>query len=386
MGHTELVPRRSSTSDAGSGERRRGKLRYGWTTGACAQAAAAAAFEALISGRFPDPVTIELPRGRRPAFPLAARELGDGWARACVRKDAGDDPDVTHGALICATVRWRDQAATGTLFRAGPGVGTVTLPGLPVPVGEPAINPAPRRMIRAELARVGARHGLVYDPELGPPLVVELSVPGGEELAKRTWNPRLGIVGGISILGTTGVVVPYSCSAWIASIRQAVDVAMRQGLDHLAAATGDVSARAAQKRHHLPQLAVVDMGDFVQATLRHIARRKPRHLTLAGGFGKFSKLAAGALDLHSSRSQVDRSFLASLARERGADARLVRSIEQANSALEVLERCRASGVAIGTAVAERALEVARRELDAELSLDVLVVDRAGRIVGEAATP
>ena len=410
IGHTHAVSERLSETAAGAPRAARaGKLRYGWTTGACAQAAAAAALEALLGGAFPDPVTIELPRGRRPSFPLAERAQGEGWARAGVIKDAGDDPDVTHGALIVATVRWRERGAApegagggaprsggrsaaaaaasgakvGTVFRAGPGVGTVTLPGLPVAVGEPAINPSPRRMIRAELARVAGRHGLACDPELGPPVVVEISVPGGEELAKRTWNPRLGIVGGISILGTTGVVVPYSCSAWIASVRQAVDVATRQGIDHLAAATGDASARAAACRHRLPELAVIDMGDFVRPTLRHVSRRRPRRLTLAGGFAKFSKLAAGALDLHSQRSQVDLRFLAELARERGARPGLVDAIERANSALEVLERCLAEGVPVATAVAERALAVARAEVDPRVELDVLVVDRAGAIVGEA---
>ncbi len=183
-------------------------LRRGWTTGACASGAARAAFEALLTGSFPDPVPVALPRGLRPAFALAAQSLGQDFARASVVKDAGDDPDVTHGALIVATVRFAPRGA-GLSFRAGEGVGIVTLPGLPLPPGEPAINPAPRAMIRANLDEVAQRIGVGLDA------VVEISVPGGAKIAERTANGRLGIVGGLSILGTTGVVVPYSCAAWI---------------------------------------------------------------------------------------------------------------------------------------------------------------------------
>ena len=184
-------------------------LRRGWTTGACAAGAARAAFEALLTGHFPDPVPVALPKGLRPEFALATHELGADFARAGIVKDAGDDPDVTHGALIVATVRLARPGA-GVSFKAGEGVGTVTRPGLPLPVGEPAINPAPRAMIRANLGEVAARLGA------GADAIVEISIPGGERIAKRTANGRLGIVGGLSILGTTGIVIPYSCSAWIA--------------------------------------------------------------------------------------------------------------------------------------------------------------------------
>lgn len=198
-------------------------LRYGWTTGACATASTAAAYTALLTGTFPDPVEIVLPKGHRPAFALARERLDAGSAMAAIVKDAGDDPDVTHGALVSATVR-RAEPGAGVVFRAGTGVGTVTKPGLPLPVGEPAINPVPRKLIREVVQRVAAEHGGTGD------VVVEISVENGEELARHTWNPRLGILGGLSILGTTGVVVPYSCSAWIDSIRRGVDVARAEGL------------------------------------------------------------------------------------------------------------------------------------------------------------
>ena len=336
-------------------------LRRGWTTGACATAATTAAYAALRTGTFPDPVTIDLPGGKRPAFALAVERLEQGAATAGVVKDAGDDPDVTHGALVLATVR-HGPSGSGVEFRAGPGVGTVTLPGLPVRVGEPAINPVPRRMMREA----------VGDADV----IVEIGVEGGEELARRTWNPRLGIEGGLSILGTTGVVVPYSCSAWIASIRQGIDVAVAAGHEHVVAATGDTSERAARERYPLPDSAVLDMGDFAGATLKYLARHPIPRLTLAGGFAKLSKLAAGYLDLHSGRSQVDLDRLAAVA---GLPA-----LAHANTAMHALELARQAGVPLADRVAADARDVALGVLGgAPVAVEVLVVNRAGEIVGEA---
>ncbi len=238
-------------------------LRRGWTTGACAAAAAKAAYAALVTGEFPDPVEIELPRGERPAFALATTRKGDDSATAGIVKDAGDDPDVTHGALILATVRL-GAPGSGVVFRAGAGVGTVTRPGLAIPPGEPAINPVPRRMIRAAVADIATAANCAGDVE------VEIAIPGGEALAAKTLNPRLGIVGGLSILGTTGIVVPYSCSAWIYGIRQGIDVARAMGLTHVAGATGRTSEAAVQKLHDLPETALIDMGDFVGGMLKYL--------------------------------------------------------------------------------------------------------------------
>ena len=175
-----------------------GKMRYGWTTGACATAATTAAYTALLSGEFPDPVMITLPRGQTPSFALTKHErIDDAAARATITKDAGDDPDVTHGALITSTVTLIDGAAV--VFAAGEGVGIVTKPGLPVAVGEPAINPVPRQMMRDHVAEIAHR--------LGHPggVRIEVSIEHGADLAQHTWNPRLGIVGGLSVLGTTGI-------------------------------------------------------------------------------------------------------------------------------------------------------------------------------------
>ncbi|MEU6175340.1 cobalt-precorrin-5B (C(1))-methyltransferase [Streptantibioticus parmotrematis] len=353
-------------------------LRPGWTTGACATAATTAAYTALLTGGFPDPVTITLPRGQRPAFALAVEELADGRATAGVVKDAGDDPDVTHGALVRVTVR-HGAPGSGVVFRAGPGVGTVTKPGLPLDVGEPAINPVPRRLMREHVAEVAAAHGGTGD------VVVEVAVDGGEEIARSTWNPRLGILGGLSILGTTGVVVPYSCSAWIDSIRRGVDVARAAGRTHVAGCTGSTSERVAVEVHGLPQDALLDMGDFAGAVLKYLRRHPVPRLTVSGGFAKLSKLAAGHLDLHSSRSQVDKTFLADLARLGGADDALAAAVADANTALEALQLAAAKGVPLGDLVAQAARTAALDVLrEAPVAVDVICVDRAGTVVGRAA--
>ncbi|ATL87318.1 cobalt-precorrin-5B (C(1))-methyltransferase [Streptomyces malaysiensis subsp. malaysiensis] len=360
-----------------SAQLERSGLRHGWTTGACATAATTAAYTALLGAEFPDPVTIELPKGQRPAFALAAEELTADRAMAAVVKDAGDDPDVTHGALVRATVRVLPPGS-GVVFRAGPGVGTVTRPGLPLDVGEPAINPVPRQMMRDHIASVAARHGETGDVE------IEISVDHGEEIARSTWNPRLGILGGLSILGTTGIVVPYSCSAWIDSIRRGVDVARAAGRSHVAGCTGSTSEKVAVAVHGLPEDALLDMGDFAGAVLKYLRRHPVDRLTIAGGFAKLSKLAAGHLDLHSSRSQVDKGFLAELARRGGADEKLAQAVATANTGLETVQLCAAHGVPLGDLVAATARDTALGVLrGAPVAVDVICVDRAGTIVGRA---
>jgi cobalt-precorrin-5B (C1)-methyltransferase len=359
-------------------------LRPGWTTGACATAAATAAYTALLSGDFPDPVTITLPRGHTPAFALATEKLTERGAGAPERqamagivKDAGDDPDVTHGVLIRATVRALPPGS-GVVFRAGPGVGTVTRPGLPLDVGQPAINPVPRRMMREHVARVAAEHGITADVE------ITVSADNGEEIARSTWNPRLGILGGLSILGTTGIVVPYSCSAWIDSIRRGIDVARAAGRRHVAGCTGSTSERTVTAEYALPEDALLDMGDFAGAVLKYIRRHPVERLTICGGFAKLSKLAAGHLDLHSKRSQVDTGFLASLAREGGAGPELASAVAGANTGLAALQLCAVEGVPLGDLVAAAAQDQATGVLrGAPVTVDVLCIDRAGTIVGRS---
>ncbi|MFC5359500.1 cobalt-precorrin-5B (C(1))-methyltransferase [Azospirillum himalayense] len=350
-------------------------LRRGWTTGACATAAARAACGALFSGDFPDPVTVTLPGGQTPAFALAWTDRGEGWAAAGVVKDAGDDPDVTHGALIRACVR-RAEPGQGVVFRAGEGVGTVTRPGLPVPVGEPAINPVPRAMIRQAVAEAAALAGEA------PDVVVEVSVENGEALARRTMNPRLGILGGLSILGTTGIVVPYSCAAWIASIQRGVDVARAAGLDHVAACTGDTSEKAVVAHYGLPEHALLDMGDFAGGTLKYLRRHPIPRLTLCGGFAKFGKLARGLLDLHSKRGSVDLDWLADRMAELGARPDIVAEARTANTAAQVLSIAGQAGLPLADRVAALAQRTALDTLDgAPVAVEVLVTDRQGNIVG-----
>ncbi|WP_411070869.1 cobalt-precorrin-5B (C(1))-methyltransferase [Streptomyces sp. cmx-4-25] len=352
-------------------------LRPGWTTGACATAATTAAYTALLTGDFPDPVTITLPKGQTPSFALTAEERAGDTATAAVVKDAGDDPDVTHGAVIRSTVRLLPPGS-GVVFRAGEGVGTVTLPGLPLDVGEPAINPVPRQLMREHVARVAAAHGGTGDVE------ITISVDGGAEIARSTWNPRIGILGGLSILGTTGVVVPYSCSAWIDSIRRGVDVARAGGLTHVAGCTGSTSERTVTGLYDLPEIALLDMGDFAGAVLKYVRRHPVDRLTVCGGFAKLSKLAAGHLDLHSARSQVDKAFLADLARTGGASEALAAEIAAANTGLAALRLCEAAGVPLGDLVATRARDESLAVLrGAPVAVDVICIDRAGTVVGRS---
>ncbi len=353
-----------------------GELRKGWTTGACALAATMAAFTALVTGRFPDPVVVRLPGGETPSFPLVRARLDAGVASAAVVKDAGDDPDVTHGATIVATVE-RAPPGAGVLFRAGEGVGTVTRPGLPIAPGEPAINPAPRRMMTEAVTALAAAHGVT------PDVVVTIAVPGGEKLSERTWNPRLGIVGGLSILGTTGVVVPFSCSAWIHAIHSGIDVARAAGLDHLAGATGPSSEAAVKALHGLDNLALIDMGDFCGGMLKYLRRHPVGWVTVAGGFAKMAKLAAGHLDLHSGASQVDARRLARLAAGLGANDTMIERIGKAASANEVLGVAEAAGLDLAGAIAGQARATALATLAGGTRLDVVVIDRAGRIIGHA---
>jgi cobalt-precorrin-5B (C1)-methyltransferase len=350
-------------------------LRRGWTTGACATAAAKAAYTALLTGYFPDPVQIVLPRGQTPSFALTRTTPGHNRISASITKDAGDDPDVTHLAVITATVR-PGPLGSGVQFRAGPGVGTVTKPGLPLPVGDPAINPTPRQMMREAIAEVARTHGGSND------VLIEVSVDDGDRMAQQTWNPRLGILGGLSILGTTGIVIPYSCSAWIDSIRRGIDVARAAGHQHVAGCTGATSETSVREFYGLPEDALLDMGDFVGALLKYLRSHPVPRLTIAGGIGKMSKLANGHLDLHSGRSQVDLAALATLARNGGANDRLAGKIEAANTALDALQLSVRSGVPLGDYVAQAARIAAAHILDnPDIDVDIAVIDRTGAIVG-----
>jgi cobalt-precorrin-5B (C1)-methyltransferase len=352
-------------------------LKRGWTTGACATGAARAAFEALLTGLFPDPVPVALPKGLRPEFVLATQELGADFARAGIIKDAGDDPDVTHGALIVATVR-RAPPGAGVSFKAGAGVGAVTRPGLPLPVGEPAINPTPRAMIRANLEEVASRLGASIDA------IVEISVPGGERIAERTANGRLGILGGLSILGTTGIVIPYSCSAWIHSIHRGVDVARASGCPHIGAATGETSEAAIRALYGLPDHALIEMGDFVGGLLKYLREHPVPRLTIAGGPAKMTKLAEGKLDLHSKRGAVDLAALGERVALAGGASALVEAVRGANSGLHAFELAQPAGFDLPAIVADGAWATAARVLAGQPGeLETVIVGRDGHVLARS---
>jgi len=353
-----------------------GPLRRGWTTGACATAAARAAYTALLTGRFPDPVQITLPKGQTPSFALAKQVLGEDRATAGIIKDAGDDPDVSHDALIMVQVK-HAPPKSGVSFVAGDGVGTVTREGLELAVGEPAINPVPRRMMQATIAEVAREFGGSGDVE------IEISIRDGETMAEKTMNGRLGIVGGLSILGTTGIVIPFSCASWIHSIHQGIDVARAGGIEHVAGGTGRTSEAAVQALYDLSDQALIDMGDFAGGMLKYLRDHPIPRVTIAGGIAKISKLADGYLDLHSGRSEVDFEQLAKLAEELGADAAQMTQIQAANTARQVAEICRQADIPIADALAGRARDVAAGLLSAATTVEVLIFDRNGELAGRS---
>jgi cobalt-precorrin-5B (C1)-methyltransferase len=335
-------------------------LRTGWTTGTCASAAAKAAAIGLVDGKAPAEVEVGLPDGARVCFPVEV----EGPSRCVVVKDAGDDPDCTDGARMTATVDW---ATTGeTTLHAGPGIGTVTKPGLGLPVGAPAINPVPRRMILAALAEVTER-----------PVIVTFEVPGGEAMAAKTSNARLGIVGGISILGTTGIVRPFSTASYRASVVQQVDVAAAQGETTIVLATGSRSDAAAQRLlPHLPEVCFVEVGDFTGIALRHAVAAGMTHAVFVGMAGKIAKLAAGVMMTHFHRSQVDGALLHDIAVATGAPPPVVKAATATATARHFFEACIEARFPAPLHLLCRRAKAAC-EAHSGLSVEVLMVDFDG---------
>ncbi|MCY1391570.1 Cobalt-precorrin-5B C(1)-methyltransferase [compost metagenome] len=350
-------------------------LRSGLTTGSCATATSLAAARLLLGGQACDAVDIILPKGKQVQMRLEFCRLTATGAEAGTLKDAGDDPDVTHGALLYSQVRL--CAEPGVRFVAGSGVGTVTRPGLVLAVGEPAINPVPRQMMCEHLQRLADECAYAGGFE------VTINVENGESLALKTMNPRLGILGGLSILGTSGIVRPFSCAAYIASIHQGIDVAKTNGYLHIAACTGNASEDTMRRVYNLPEIALIEMGDFVGAVLKHLRKVPVEKLSLCGGFGKISKLAAGHMDLHSRHSSIDLPQLAGWAAALGADADLQSAICQANTSQQALALASAAGIALGDAVCQHALDFARSVVPAHVQVEVFAIDRQGGIVGHA---
>lgn len=299
-----------------------GPLRSGYTTGACATACTKAALRALLRQEAVAETTITLPGGEVVAFALHSCAYDATQARCATFKDAGDDPDVTHGAEISATVSL--NATNEVVFLPGEGVGTVTLPGLALAVGEPAINPVPRQMMRTVVAEVLAAEGAE-----AAGVSISVAVAGGAQLAQRTLNGRLGIVGGISILGTTGIVKPFSAEAYVASIEQGIDVALANGLTEVVINSGGKSEKLL--RHlfdHLPAVGFIQYGNWIGETLAKIAASPLTSFTMGIMLGKAVKLAQGALNTHSNQSSWDRNWVAALAAEAGYPAARCAAIAQ----------------------------------------------------------
>ena len=308
---------------------RKTALRTGWTTGTCASAAAKAAAATLDTGQMQDTVEVGLPDGMRVRFPVDECTLIPGQeAEAVVVKDAGDDPDVTHGARLTATVRWREEP--GIELDGGVGVGVVTKPGLGLELGGPAINPVPRAMITqavGEAVDLGTRG-----------VTVIISVPDGERMARKTTNARLGIIGGISILGTTGIVRPFSTASWRASVEQAISVLAAQGRDTVVLCTGGRTEKGAMKLlPHLPEVCFVEVGDFTGAALRRATAAGLDRVVFVGMAGKLTKLAAGVLMTHYTRSKVDLALLKDITQAAGGPADLADSVANANTARHAAE-------------------------------------------------
>jgi len=299
-------------------------LRSGFTTGACAAAAARAATIALLKQEVVNQVQIELPDANQVNFKVNKCVFDHSQASCSVIKDAGDDPDVTHGAEIRATVSWKDEP--GIKITGGKGVGVVTKPGLEMQVGVAAINPVPWSMIVQSV-----RRAIGNNPD-SRGIQIIISVPRGEHLARRTLNPRLGIAGGISILGTTGIVIPYSVNAYTACISQALDVAVACGCRQMVLTTGRRSEKFAQNELALAEECFVQAGDFIGYSLGECARKRLAKVTVWGMTGKLSKLAAGHLYTNVSDSRVDIGFLAGVAASCGVPDKMVETLRAAVTA------------------------------------------------------
>lgn len=350
-------------------------LRKGYTTGACATAAAKAAAYALISEAGLNAVDVTLPTGDEVTFAVHTLEFNEDWAKATVIKDAGDDPDVTNRALIGAFVKFYTKGY-GVVVDGGKGVGRVTKPGLPVPVGHAAINPVPLKMIKEELAAVLKETGC----PLG--LDVTIFVPDGETLAKKTLNERLGIIGGISILGTTGIVEPISTSAWTDTISMAMDVARACGVKQAVLTPGRTSEVAAMRLFSaLPEEAFIQMGDHVGYALAEARRKGFSTVTVVGQFGKLVKIAMGAVKTHAADSTLELSSIAELAEAAGLDQFSVEQIAGANTARETFFIARDSGgKELFSVIMDKVRQTARGVLGSRVGFECVMVDYEGNRV------
>jgi cobalt-precorrin-5B (C1)-methyltransferase len=327
-------------------------LRRGYTTGTCAAAASAAAAEMLLSGRDIASARVTTPSGVALTLDVTDVTRGDGFVRCAVRKDGGDDPDVTHGALIYAEVTRREAFAVD----GGEGVGRVTKPGLPVPPGEAAINPVPRRMIERALREASAKFG-------GTPLGAVISVPGGAAIAERTFNPRLGIVGGISILGTTGIVEPMSTGALVQTIQLELDAAFADGARRALVSPGNYGVDYARDALGLTAARAVKCSNFVGEAMDYARYRGFSDVLLVGHAGKLVKLAAGIFQTHSGVADGRREVLCTHAALCGAPVAALRGVMDAvsvDAAIPILREAGVADAAFRSIAAEMGANLRRR--------------------------
>lgn len=359
--------------------------RTGFTTGACSAAAARAAAIGLAQGQVPAEIESLLPNGRRVSFAVQDGHCDERTAHAVVVKFAGDDPDCTDGAHLTVDLRLLPHQPGTLLYRAGEGVGTVTMPGLGLEVGGPAINPVPRQNILDNIREAApgllAEHGLE----------ITISVPGGQDMARKTTNARLGILGGISILGTTGIVKPYSTAAWRASVVQGIQVAATLGHGMVALTTGGRTESFAmtelrQQRPELPAACFVQMGDFLRYALDEVVAQGIRLVVLGVMVGKLTKIAQGETITHANRAEVDTDLVARLARDIGAseaDCQAIAQAETARFGAELMVE-RGLGPAFHHALAQAAIDTltAPERYGNAFQLRVLLCDFAGQKVAD----
>src|ERR1044072_5938717 len=312
-----------------------GQLKTGYTTGTSAAAASKSALITLLTGKNVEDVQITLPKGKKVTLKIAWTKIYENTITCAVIKDGGDDPDVTHGAEICSTVESTSNKGEVKII-GGVGVGKVTKPGLGLLLGHAAINPIPMKMITEAIHEV-----LTLYPEIHKKqgLKVTISVPSGEEIAKKTDNPRLGILGGISILGTTGIVLPYSTASFAASIRQSLDVAIAMSIDTVVLTTGGRSEDFAKELFAklLPDHAFIQIGDFAGYAIKQCANKKIHKAVIAGFIGKLTKMAMGIKQTHVRGSHVDMEFMGRVAAECNSSPMVIEEIKAANTARHVAE-------------------------------------------------
>ena len=355
----------------------RSSLRKGYTTGTSAAAATKGALIRLLSGKEVDCVEVTLPKGKTIVIRIEWTQIGNGSVTCAVIKDGGDDPDVTHGAQILSTVSLNKEIGT-VRIEGGKGVGRVTKPGLGLTIGAAAINPVPSMMIKtAALEVVG---GLIETKGI----TVKISVPMGENIAHKTDNPRLGILGGISILGTTGIVIPYSTASFAASIRQSIDVALAMGVDTVALTTGGRSEEFVKKFFNdtLPEHSLVQMGDFVGYAVKQCRIKKVKNVVIAGFIGKLTKIAMGVKQTHVKGSHVDMEFMANLARDCACSTDILSEIKKANTARHVQEIIKEHGISgYFDMICNHAYASLIKDDESTLNLQIVMFDFDGKVCG-----